>query len=60
MYAVGGSADPTINSEGNYYKATMVKEASQVRSLFLLVCYLHTTIALLNGLFDSAYVQPVF
>lgn len=33
MYAVGGSANPTILSEGNYYTASKIASIREVKSL---------------------------
>lgn len=34
MYAVGGSANPTIFSEGNYYMAPKNTDAKQVSPIY--------------------------
>ena len=35
MYAIGGSADPTINSQGNRYNAPVNRFAKEVRLIIL-------------------------
>ena len=37
MYAIGGSANPTINSQGNRYTAPSDENAKEVISLILLL-----------------------
>ena len=37
MYAIGGSANPTINSQGNRYTAPSNEDAKEVISLILFI-----------------------
>lgn len=39
MYAIGGSADPTIFSEGNYFIASDKSNSKEVLYCILLVIY---------------------
>ena len=48
MYAIGGSADPTINSQGNRYLAPANPFAKEVKYLILSVFFDFATLFILN------------
>jgi pectate lyase len=58
MYAIGGSASPTINSQGNRYIAPTDPNAKEVRaSLYFLRCIVFISLIIPKGNFNLVYTR---